>query len=631
MINGQGGWPMSNFLDSAGRPFHGATYFPPDAFTDVLKQIEKLWHEDKDVLLEAATDVSVALDRVNSVSSAARNVGNTELTRARVQALARHDDTRGGFSHAPKFPQEALLTFLLNEARTTNHTPSFNAVNFTLEKMAAGGIHDQIGGGFHRYAVDRNWLVPHFEKMLYNQGLLSRVYTQAFSMSGNRIHEITAKGILDYVAREMMSPEGLFYSATDADSEGAEGTFFLWSPESITDVVGEKDASIAQALWGVTAEGNFEHQSILHLPESLETVASNLNISTSELNTKRLEIANKLLAERNTRIRPLLDDKIITAWNALMISAFAEGGRAFKEPRYIEIAEQAGKSLWSQMRKKEGKLWRTLYEQSVSIPAKQTDYAYFAESLIVLYDVLGDDIWLDRATEIVDEMNDRFWDSEKGGYFLGEAAVSGTALAVRPKDLHDTSMPSGNSVALRAIAKLYKRTGEERFADRANEQIATFSTFIAEQPGGFYYMLTGVREHLFGEAGPIDYGARGVVKVVAEPRGETTVDIHITLKDGWHVNSISPTQDYLVPTALSTSKPGVLSDVQYPGPVLRKLGFEREALSVFEGNFSISANVNADEIEGSTLPLTIRVQACNEEVCLAPESLSVDVAWLTSH
>jgi len=311
-----------------------------------------------------------------------------------------------------------------------------------------------------------------------------------------------------------------------------------------------------------------------------------------------------------------------------MISAFAEGGQAMNEPRYLEIAERAGESLWKHMRKDKGKLWRTLYEGQVSVSAKQTDYAYLAESLVALYDTLGDEIWLDRAVEIVDEMNELFWDNEQGGYFLGEAAVSGTALAVRPKDLHDSSMPSGNAVALRSIAKLYKRTGEERFADRANEVIATFSSHLAEQPGGFYYMLTGVSEHLAGEAGPTDYAARGVVKVHATRRDNNTVDIHVNLKDGWHLNSNTPTQDYLVPIAIGTSKADVLSDVQFPEPVLRKLGFERQELSLFEGNFSISANIDPDELDEAILPLSIRVQACNDEVCLAPETATIDVAWI---
>ncbi len=627
MINGQGGWPMSNFLDSTGRPFHGATYIPPDAFINILKQIETLWRDDKQVLLDAAGDVSEALDRANRLSHAARDVGENEVARARAMALARHDDNKGGFSQAPKFPQEALLTFLLNEARLKKHTPSFNAVNFTLEKMAAGGIHDQIGGGFHRYAVDNEWLVPHFEKMLYNQGLLSRVYSQAYSMSGDSQHEYTAKGIFDYVAREMRSPEGLFYSATDADSEGAEGTFFLWSPETIKSVVGEEDAAIAEALWGVTPEGNFEHQSILYLPKELDSVAQSVGLSVDALLAKRAEIGQKLLTERDTRIRPLRDDKIITAWNALMITAFAEGGQALNEPRYTEIALNAGTSLWQKMRVGEGMLWRTLYEEQASVPAKQTDYAYLAESLIALYDISGDILWLNRARDIVEEMNERFWDTDEGGYFLGEASVSGTALTVRPKDLHDSSMPSGNSVALRTIAKLYKRTGEERYADRANELIATFSSFLAEQPGGFYYMLTGVSEHLSGEAGPLDYAARGVVKVSAERRDSTTVDIHIAMKVGWHLNSNTPIQDYLVPITVSSEQPSSLSDIQFPEPVLRKLGFERSELSLFEGQVSISATVNEDDIAESVLPLYVRLQACDDEVCLAPETVSIDVSW----
>jgi len=324
MITGSGGWPMSNFLDPTGRPFHGGTYYPPETFT-----------------------------------------------RAREQALSIHDDFQGGFGAAPKFPQEALLSFLLNQARLNADEESLAAVDFSLKRMAAGGIHDQIGGGFHRYAVDNDWLVPHFEKMLYNQGLLARVYYQAAAIGGDLDHAVTARAILDYVTREMMNPDGLFYSATDADSEGAEGTFFLWTLDKLSEVLNEADAKTAAALWGVTAEGNFEHQAILHRPAPISEIADELNLSVEKLNADRDRIALSLLEIRDTRIRPLRDDKIITEWNALMISAFAEVGHGLSDSGYLNTAVSAAKTLWEKTRKPDGSLWRTQYQGNPSVDGKQ--------------------------------------------------------------------------------------------------------------------------------------------------------------------------------------------------------------------------------------------------------------------
>ena len=629
MITGRGGWPMSNFLDSAGRPYHGGTYFPPDAFTKLLTQIVGLWHNERKALDDMASEVSNALSAANSVGVEAREVGEREIVRATQLALSIHDDFLGGFSEAPKFPRESLLTFLLNEARLRDDTPSLNAVNFTLQRMAAGGIHDQIAGGFHRYAVDANWLVPHFEKMLYNQGLLARVYVQAFSLGGDADHANTARGILDYVEREMMSPEGLFYSATDADSEGAEGTFFLWTKDSLSSVLSAEEVRVATALWGVTEGGNFEHKSILFRPALLNDIASELEMGVDELSSKRDQIAIKLLAERDTRIRPLRDDKIITAWNALMISAFADVGYALDEPAYIETAVSAAEQLWKTVRRDDGSLWRTQYEGRTSVDAKQPDYAYLAESFITLYDISGDEQWLERAQELTKTMVDKFWDKSEGGFFMGESVVSGTELTIRPKDIHDSSLPSGNAVALRSIAKLYRRTGDEFYNDYANRIITAFSGNLVRQTNAFFYMLTGASEHLLGETGSHEYAARGVVRVSGRKVDENTVSVSVKMRPGWHINSDKPTLDYLIPTNLAGAENNVVTSVQYPTPVSAKLGFERTELSLFEDQVTFTGKIDDSKLDDEAVRLELRLQACSDEVCLAPETVSFLVPWVS--
>ncbi len=630
LINGSGGWPMSNFTDSEGRPFHGATYIPPELFSRLLDQVDGIWTDNKSQLLDTASQVSKALNRAQSLGQQAQEIGEKVITRASSLLLRRHDDFEGGFSGAPKFPQESALLFLLNEARSRGDTTALNAVNFTLGRMAAGGIHDQIGGGFHRYAVDPAWLVPHFEKMLYNQGLLARAYSEAYVMGGDADHAATARDILDYVEREMMNEDGLFYSATDADSEGAEGTFFLWSPQTLREVLNEADAKFAEQLWGVTDSGNFEHKTILHRPADFVEFAEENGMSIDAFTERRKAITVKLRNARYERVPPLRDDKIITAWNAIMINAFAEVGFALQQPRYVDIAVRSATNLWEQVRTDEDTLWRTSFDGDVSVAAKQTDYAYLAEALVSVYDVTGDELWLERASAIVDQMVERFWDDEHGGFFLGESVVSGTALTVRPKDLHDSSIPSGNSVALRALAKLYKRTGEERFADQANKTIAAFSGQLVAQPGGYFYLLKSASEHLFGESGPHQYAARGVVHVSARKRGDNNAEVQIRMKPGWHINSNQPVQDYLIPTAVTSGDPKsvALNDVSFPDPVFVELGFERSKLSLFAETVSLLVSVDGDDINDSRLPLNVQIQACNDEVCLAPETVSIDVSWI---
>lgn len=629
MLTGHGGWPMSNFLDTAGRPFHGGTYFPADVFTKLLKQVVGLWHNERKAIDDMATDVSNALSEANSAGLEAREVGEREIVRARQFALSIHDDFFGGFSEAPKFPREALLTFLLNEARLRDDTPSLNAVNFTLQRMAAGGIHDQIAGGFHRYAVDENWLVPHFEKMLYNQGLLARVFVQAFSLGGDPDHAKTARGILDYVKREMMSPEGLFYSATDADSEGAEGTFFLWTKDSLNEVLNPEEVVIASALWGVTDSGNFEHKSILFRPKPLADIAEELKLDVDELSSQRDDIAKKLLAERDTRIRPILDDKIITAWNALMISAFAEVGYLLEEPAYLETAINAAEQLWNTVHREDGSLWRTQYQGRTSVNAKQPDYAYLAESFIALYDIDGDEKWLTRAEELTKTMVERFWDDSEGGFFMGESVVSGTELAIRPKDIQDASLPSGNAVALRALAKLYRRTGDEFYNGHANELITAFSGNLVQQTNAFFYMLTAASEHLVEEAGSHEYAARGVVRVSGRKMDDNTVSVSVKMRPGWHINSHEPTLDYLIATDLTGIEEGLLTSVEYPKPELTKLGFERTELSLFEDSVTVIGKIDESKLSGESVRLEMRLQACSDEVCLAPETVSFLVPWVS--
>lgn len=636
MINGSGGWPMSSFLDSDGRPFYGATYFPPDQFTQVLTRINQLWNEERDTVLSQATQLAEELDRINTTSANAVNVGERDIQRGIAQALEVFDEENGGFGGAPKFPREPTLFFLLDQAARGNSAEALHAADVTLEHMAAGGIHDQVGGGFHRYSVDSLWRVPHFEKMLYNQAALARNYAQAYSLTGNQQHARTAQRILDYTLRDMVSDNGLFYSATDADSEGEEGRFFVWTPEQLVEVLGTEDAAIASQVWNVNGFGNFEGHSILHTTVSMEKIAEGLELPQPALQKRIDGWTTKMRIAREKREHPLRDEKIIASWNGMMISALIDGARYLKTPKFQDAAVKAGEALWDNLYDADHQLYRTYYNGERSIAGTQADYAYVAEGFIALYDATGDEHWVERASVLVDSMNTHFWDDNAGAYFMGSDTVAGAKLSARPKDLSDNAIASGNSVALRALTRLYRRTGVEALNNRANELVDALSANIAQQPAGFYYLLTGLNEHLFGEVSAIQHGARGAVSATASVIDDT-LQISLKLKDGWHINSSQPLQDYLIPTTLSGSDNKPMSNVRYPEAVERRLGFQRSDLSLFEGSFTIAAdlpkavtvfqnsNTSAASERAMMHMARLQVQACDDTKCLAPETLSFQV------
>jgi uncharacterized protein YyaL (SSP411 family) len=283
IMNGTGGWPMSSWLNVEAQPFYAGTYYPPEVFSDLLDQITRVWYQGRESVEQQASDLADAVASSTRLSGEAREVGQDVIERAVNDIVSSFDDFEGGFGAAPKFPQESKLFLLLDHAKRYNNEEALNAAHFSLQAMAAGGIHDQVAGGFHRYAVDNAWLVPHFEKMLYNQALLSRNYLSAYTINGDIEHKRTVERVLDYVLREMTSPEGGFYSATDADSEGEEGTFFIWTPEELVTVLGKEDAALAQDIWNVTDVGNFEHKNILHYYGSLSDVSKEQQMSLDEL------------------------------------------------------------------------------------------------------------------------------------------------------------------------------------------------------------------------------------------------------------------------------------------------------------------------------------------------------------
>ena len=621
IMTGRGGWPMSSWLNVETETFYGGTYFPPDVFADLLNQVSRVWIEGREEIEQQATELSDAVAANTKLAGLAGKVGRNVVDQAVRDIVSSFDNLQGGFSAAPKFPQESKLFLLLDHAMRHNNEAALEAAHVSLQAMAAGGIHDQVAGGFHRYAVDNAWLVPHFEKMLYNQALLSRNYLTAYTINGDTDHKRTMQRVLDYVLREMTSPEGGFYSATDADSAGAEGTFFVWTPDELTEVLGKKDAQLAMSLWNVTATGNFEHSNILHFTGSFEEVAKEHNLPVDELIEKIDSMSHALLEARQSREKPLRDEKIITAWNGMMITAFAEAGDVLNEQKYIDAALQAAKFIWDNNRQEDGQLLRAYYAGSASVDSSQEDYAYLAESYLMLYDITGKSGWLTRAEALANSMQNKFWDDESGGYFIGTEKVG----AVRPKALYDNSIPSGNAVALRVLTKLWHRTGRDVFKQRADALLASFSGYLVALPSAFAYMLKSTNELLLGEVGHRNYVARGNVKIHAWVEGDN-VQIEVDMQPGWHVNANKPNQDYLIPTVLLDSKGDEVSLTEYPPAISKELGFNQSgALALYENKVRIQAPLGSNK-DTALATYVLQLQACDETVCLAPEDVRLNVA-----
>lgn len=625
LMTGQGGWPMSSFLLPDGRPFFAGTYFQPSSFAELLTRIEELWRTENDKIVAQATQLSNAVIESGQAKDQVSQIATHAAASAADDLLSRYDETYGGFGTAPKFPSEPSLTLLLQMGlRDQKNQPLHSALNHTLTVMASGGVYDQIGGGFHRYATDDKWLVPHFEKMLYNQAYLARIYIQASRQYQNSLYARTGRQILDYVLREMTRDDGGFYSATDADSEGEEGLFFVWTPEQIDAALDPTDADWIKQFYDFSPSGNFEGKTIFALPRPLDDLAKKRGESVKDLITTLDRIHKCLWETRSKRIPPLTDDKIIVSWNGMMITALAEAATALNEPRYLTAAINAAELIWQKQRTSEGELIRVNLDQKASITAKQDDYAHYAEALLSLYDQTSDPLWLDRAKSITDVMINLFLDAASGRFLLSRDSL----LFSNSSSNHDGATPSSNAVAVRALGRLWRRSGEHKYAELANQVISAFAGEINQYPGSYAYMLAQLDEINHGETDSTNYLARGAIRVVSsreESADKTQISLTISIRDGWHINAHNPNHPELIGTQirLLTIKESTASHITYPTAQNKQLDFESQPLALYENEVVIHARID-QRIEGP-LELALDMQACNNTTCLPPETVRVFV------
>ncbi len=499
-MTGQGGWPLTAFLTSEGEPFFGGTYFPPEprpnmpSFRQILESIRGAYNERREEIVRNAEELKELLEKSATeraegpVTQDGEVIAGPDLLDHSFRFLAsRFDPTYGGFGGAPKFPQPVTLEFALRVHKRTGDPEALEMITRTLRAMARGGIHDHLAGGFHRYSVDARWLVPHFEKMLYDNALLARLYLNAYQVSGDPEFRRVAEGTLDHLLTDMRASEGGFYSALDADSEGEEGTFYLWTPSEVRELLDREVADVFMRCYDVTEDGNFEKSNILHLAHDLGPVAKREGMKLEPLRGLLQDARHVLLEARKLREPPFRDEKILASWNGMAIRALAEAGGALNQPRFLAAAVSGLDFLLGSMREG-GRLRRSYKDGTTRIDAFLEDYAAVGNAILTLYEATLEPRWLDEVAWITERVVAFFWDDTDGVFH--DAPKDGEALAVRARDLMDNATPSGNSLAVELLIRSAHLFGGERHRDIAHRVLDREAGFMARFPAAFGRLLS---------------------------------------------------------------------------------------------------------------------------------------------
>ena len=496
-LTGTGGWPLSIFMTPDRNPFFAGSYFPKSArlgatgFTDILLQLAHLWKNQRDKVIKAGEEITGALQPKQSSGAATESFSLAVLEKACDELRKRFDERWGGFGKAPKFPTPHNLTLLLRWHVRHPQSQALAMVEKTLEAMYHGGIFDQMGFGFHRYAVDERWLVPHFEKMLYDQAMLAIAYTEAFQVTGKPAYKKASQEIFTYVLRDMTDPQGAFYSAEDADSEGKEGLFYVWTQEEVKAVLGEEVGSLYCRFYDISLEGNFEdHRNIAHISRPVAEAARQYGMDAEELEALLAAANGKLFGVREQRVHPLKDDKILTSWNGLMIAALAKGAQAFHDPLLSQAAARAADFILASLRQDSGRLLRRYRLGEAAYPGYADDYAFLVWGLIALYETTFRIRYLQEAITIQQMMLDLFWDEQDGGFYY--TARDSEKLLVRDREIYDGAIPSSNSVAALNLLRLGRMTGNTYWEALADRLLKTFFHMVSDFPSAYTHFLHAV-------------------------------------------------------------------------------------------------------------------------------------------
>lgn len=621
---GRQGWPMSLFLTPDGKPFDGGGYYPFNKFRALLIKNAHAWKDNQPELELRADKVMQAIYSHNDLQSAVDKIDDSLRRRAIKSLLSIVDNYQGGFGEGSKFPREPWLYLLLNDSYgKPQNNDSLTALNNTLQHMARGGIYDQLGGGFHRYTVDPNWKVPHFEKMLYNQALLIPLYIQADVINPDRLYRHIIRQTADFMLNEMQAVQGGFYASLDADNGEGEGRYYLWSLKQWRNALTKDEDALFTEMFDVDEYGEMEDESnVLYLFYSIDEYAKEKKLSEKELITKLELLRSKLLKIREQRPAPAKDKKIIMGWNGLAISALARASMHLQRAEYLQAAVKAADFIWENMQSEKG-FYRIYFNGKASSAAQLEDYAFYLQSLISLYDIEQNKRWLKMAEQLFSKMLPVFWDEQQGGFY--NVAVNDEApLPVRPKTAFDKMLPSGNGIVAQSLVKLYRRTGNEDYLNKAERILAVFAEQVAEVPSAYASLLIASRQLREGSYELPAYGAHGHLRIDAYIRQLTSqkheLMVNIKFDDLWHINSHTPDDKQLIPTSIQLKKTPFwqLAKVNYPPDEKIRLGFSRQPLALYQHEINISADLIKFSGQLSAV-VDLRYQACNDEICLPPE------------
>jgi uncharacterized protein YyaL (SSP411 family) len=658
-LTGRGGWPMSVFLLPDGRPFSGGTYFPPDQFEAVLTHVAGRYRDSRTEVVSVAERVAASAQAASTIPGGDQQ---TELSRDLVlratdELRDQFDAERGGFGTAPKFPPYNALALLLYESGRTGDRDLLAMATSTLEAMALGGIRDHIGGGFHRYSTDARWHVPHFEKMLYDNALLSRSYVKAYGITEDPLFRQVAEEVYAWVQREMMTGDGGFSTALDAESQGVEGKFYLWTRSEVLHVLGPGEGDAFCRVYNIEEGGNYREEAtgrptgenVPYLTQRISEQGSRSAAPPAGLDGNWATARGKLLAARDQRTHPRLDDKVLGAWNGLMIGSFARAGRVLGQPQYTAVAERAAEFVWEHVRR-DGELLRRWREGEAKHPGYLDDHVFVADGLLELYDATGDTVWLAQAQQLMDEAVVKFWDDREGGFFYTSAEAE--QLFVRLKDVFDQPLPSGNAIAAQVLMRLAAATGEQRYWDLAGRTLRALAPWMARAPRGTEALILAAATYL--DSGPkgaepprADRSPAAVpsstaveehplrIEAVASqsqvsPGARFEIAVRLEIADGWHINSHEPRQEYLIPTAVEVPQgsPVTPGEIAYPDGELVSLADGAEPMSVYSGSVSFAVPLRLDpraKPGPTTVNLVVRFQACDDSLCLAPQRVTLPV------
>jgi len=641
LMTGQGGWPMSNFLLPDGRPFFGATYFPPPSFLDLLHKVQAAWQTQRGELENSAASIDSAIGKLLVNRSPAVELSDELIARAAQELLDRQDLSFGGIAGAPKFPQEPLLMFLLDYALRERDTRCMAMVVNALRAMAMGGIYDQVGGGFHRYSVDELWLVPHFEKMLYNQSQLSQLYLEAWLLTGDEFFKRVLTQTLNYVLREMQIPGGGFYSATDADSEGVEGTFFVWQRQELVDGLSEDEFALANKVFDITEQGNFEGANILKLQHSLDYLARESAQSDAEFLSRLDALLVKLYELREQREPPIRDDKLIVGWNGAMINALAKAAWHCKEDTWLQAAEKAAAFILQNNLRDDGALYRIALNGTCSIAGQLEDYANLVQCLITLFDVTEKSSYLQQAVDLADQVRVRFYDSDQSALFLSPTEQEGPQL-VRSANAGDGATLSPIGSMLDCWQKLAQRCARldecenEDYTQLITAVLNTQSGAVQEQAISHSSLLRTAQESRQALNYGIAYAGNGLLRVAADSLDAESVLLRFSLQEHWHIAMQTAGNEESERANTKPAFPRVEVAIEDSDWMIDTLtlpsAYERvqlsasEQIDVYSGEFECRVRLQArsqHQLFCGVVHLRLAVQLCTEGRCLLPETLEL--------